>query len=66
MCGLELGKEATCYTKEDRIYCKTDYARYFISFGAHSKPFSLHTLVRSWQYFAVNFSHVCVVLNNRT
>ncbi|KAK2566917.1 LIM/homeobox protein Awh [Acropora cervicornis] len=29
MCGLELGKEATCYTKEDRIYCKTDYARQF-------------------------------------
>ena len=27
MCGLELGKEATCYTKEDKIYCKTDYAR---------------------------------------
>lgn len=29
MCGLELGKEATCYTKEDKIYCKTDYARQF-------------------------------------
>ena len=28
MCGLELGKEATCYTKEDKIYCKTDYARF--------------------------------------
>lgn len=32
VCGLELGKEATCYTKEDKIYCKTDYARFvFIS-----------------------------------
>jgi len=28
ICGLELGKEATCYTKEDKIYCKTDYARF--------------------------------------
>lgn len=28
MCGIELGKEATCYTKEDQIYCKTDYARF--------------------------------------
>lgn len=34
MCGLELGKEATCYTKEDKIYCKTDYAR-FVYFRVH-------------------------------
>ena len=41
MCGLELGKEATCYTKEDKIYCKTDYARYRLSFACVRVYFSV-------------------------
>ena len=67
MCGLELGKEATCYTKEDKIYCKTDYARlafvcllacsstsYFVCVCA-----SLHE--QNFTYF-VGISLVCVFL----
>lgn len=44
MCGLELGKEATCYTKEDKIYCKTDYARFaqlFVCLHDHILCFQL-------------------------
>ncbi|XP_031569537.1 LIM/homeobox protein Awh-like [Actinia tenebrosa] len=29
VCGEELGREATCYTKDNKIYCKGDYARQF-------------------------------------
>jgi len=29
VCGIDLGREATCYTKEESIYCKADYARNF-------------------------------------
>lgn len=46
MCGLELGKEATCYTKEDKIYCKTDYAR-CVSFAC------------SFQVYFLTFTQKC-------
>ena len=54
MCGLELGKEATRYTKEDKIYCKTDYAR-FVYFRGHLQKVLFSRCSRSLTASLVQF-----------
>lgn len=49
VCGVDLGREATCYTKEESIYCKADYARFVYNLDASCKTKPTHLLL-VWFY----------------
>uniref|UniRef100_A0A1B0EVH2 Uncharacterized protein n=1 Tax=Phlebotomus papatasi TaxID=29031 RepID=A0A1B0EVH2_PHLPP len=47
MCRQLLEGETSCYSRDENIYCKTDYYRY-VSFLAHFPLFPNESLCISW------------------